>query len=457
MLYHDEERTNVIKEAQEGEVYRISQEEIKAITKELPKGKACGSDNIPAELLQCLEGEGLDILTKLINKIYNSGQIPQDFRDSLFVPIPKLPRASDCSDYRTIALISHASKILLQLIKKRITPSIERQLSDSQMGFRKGKGTRDAIFQLRQIGERMAQMGKELVVCFVDYQKAFDRVSHDKLVEVMEKAELPELEMNLIRNLYWNQRASVRWDRNVSRPFEIQKEVRQGSIISPILFNLYSEFMITEALDEMEGVKFNGVNLTNLRYADDAVILAENEENLQKMMESLNNKCKEYGMAINAKKTMVMVIGAKAETKCNITIDGLALEQVKRYKYLGSWITEDVRCDTEVTTRIAMAKTAFWQNKEIMRRNVRHETKLKILNCYVFSVLNYGCESWTWTKALERKINAFEMWCYRRMLKISWMKRISNKEVLQRINCNLHFLKQMKKRKMDYAGHVMRG
>ena len=117
-------------------------------------------------------------------------------------------------------------------------------------------------------------------------------------------------------------------------------------------------------------------------------------------------------MAINAKKTMVMVIGAKAETKCNITIDGLALEQVKRYKYLGSWITEDVRCDTEVTTRIAMAKTAFWQNKEIMRRNVRHETKLKILNCYVFSVLNYGCESWTWTKALERKINAFEMWCY---------------------------------------------
>ena len=178
---------------------------------------------------------------------------------------------------------------------------------------------------------------------------------------------------------------------------------------------------------------------------------------MESMIESLNNKCKEYGMAINAKKTMVMVIGAKAETKCNITIDGLALEQVKRYKYLGSWITEDVRCDTEVTTRIAMAKTAFWQNKEIMRRNVRHETKLKILNCYVFSVLNYGCESWTWTKALERKINAFEMWCYRRMLKISWMERISNKEVLQRINCNLHFLKQMKKRKMDYAGHVMRG
>ena len=148
-------------------------------------------------------------------------------------------------------------------------------------------------------------------------------------------------------------------------------------------------------MDGLEGVKFNGVNLTNLRYADDAVILADSEKSLQTMMSSLNEKCKEYGMAINAKKTMVMVMGTKTDTKCDIKIDGLTLEQVKKYKYLGSWITEDVRCDTEINTRIAMAKAAFWQNKEIMRRNIRQETKLKLLNCYVFSVLNYDCESWT--------------------------------------------------------------
>ena len=175
------------------------------------------------------------------------------------------------------------------------------------------------------------------------------------------------------------------------------------------------------------------------------------------MMNSLNKKCKEYGMAINAKKTMVMVIGTKVETKCEIKIDGLTLEQVDRYKYLGSWITANMRCDTEIITRIAMAKAAFWQNKEIMKRNVRHETKLKLLNCYVFSVLNYGCESWTWNKTLERKIDAFEMWCYRRMLKISWKDKVSNNEVLQRIQSKMHFRKQMQKRKMEYAGHVMRG
>ena len=86
---------------------------------------------------------------------------------------------------------------------------------------------------------------------------------------------------------------------------------------------------------------------------------------------------------------------------------------------MGSWITEDARCEEELKARIGMAKAAFWKNKEVMRRNVRFDAKNKIIDCYVFSVLNYECESWTWNKAMFKKINAFEMWCYRRMLKIS--------------------------------------
>src|SRR5437867_10730218 len=103
-------------------------------------------------------------MTRLINKIYQSGSIPEDFRKSIFVPIPKVSKAQECCDFRTIALISHASKILLHLIKRRITPIIEGQLGDSQMGFRKGIGTRDAIFQLRMISERITQMNREKVV-----------------------------------------------------------------------------------------------------------------------------------------------------------------------------------------------------------------------------------------------------------------------------------------------------
>ena len=123
--------------------------------KDLPKGKACGSDNMSAELLQSVGEKGIEIMTNLINKIFRSGYILEDFRNSIFVPFSKVSRAQECNDFRTIALISHASKVLLHLIKRRITPIIERQLGDSQMGFRKGKGTRYAIFQLRMISERM--------------------------------------------------------------------------------------------------------------------------------------------------------------------------------------------------------------------------------------------------------------------------------------------------------------
>ena len=96
--------------------------------KDLSKGKACGNDNISAELLQGIEEKGLEIMTSLINKIYKSGYIPEDFRKSIIVPIPKVSRAQECNDFRTIALILHASKVLLHLIKIRMMPIIERQL-----------------------------------------------------------------------------------------------------------------------------------------------------------------------------------------------------------------------------------------------------------------------------------------------------------------------------------------
>ena len=110
-----------------------------------------------------MEEKCIEIMTNLINKIFRAGYIPEDFRNGIFVPFPKVSRAQECNDFRTITLISHASKVLLHLIKRRIIPVIERQLGDSQMGFRKGKGTRDAIFQLRMISERIIDLNAEKV------------------------------------------------------------------------------------------------------------------------------------------------------------------------------------------------------------------------------------------------------------------------------------------------------
>ena len=147
------------------------------------------------------------------------------------------------------------------------------------MGFRKGKGTRDAVFQLRMISEknnryeyRKSYTGKKhkeeekLYLCFVDYQKAFNRVKHDKLVEVMEKAGVPEMERRLIINLYWRKHAVVRWDGEISKEVRVERGVRQVCVILPLLFNLYSELMIKDDMENVEGIKFNGINITDLKY-----------------------------------------------------------------------------------------------------------------------------------------------------------------------------------------------
>src|SRR5206468_11607073 len=129
--------------------------------------------------------------------------------------------------------------------------------------------------------KEMKMKKKKIYLCFIDYQKAFDRVRHDKLAEVMVKAGIPDLKRRLIINLYWRQHAAVRWDGKVSREVGVERGVRQGCVISPILFNLYSEFMIKDAMENVERIKFNGVNITDPRYADDAVLVADKRKNAE--------------------------------------------------------------------------------------------------------------------------------------------------------------------------------
>ena len=440
------------------EICVISEMEVAAIIQKLTRNKATGADNIPAEFIQTLGEKGTQAITRLMNKIYNTGIIPDDFLQTIFITVPKVQQAQECADFRTISLISHTSKILLHLINSRITPIIERHLSNTQMGFRKGRGTKDAIFQLRMLVERSMQVNKKVYACFVDYQKAFDRINHEKLLKIMEKAGIPDLERKLIKSLYWNQYAVVKTADGKSRRICIRRGVRQGCIISPILFNLYSEYMMKELEDNINGIKIGGKNYTNLRYADDAVFVSDQEAELQTIITSLCEICKEYGMDVNVKKTKTMVLNKSGKTQCSVTANGTKLEQVSQYKYLGSCITEDGRCEQDIKTRIAMAKDAFWKHKELLRGNISLKVKKRMLHCYVFPVLKYSCESWTMNKDLVRRINAFEQWCYRRLLKIKWTDKISNEEVLRRIKEDeMCMYKSIQKQKLAFTGHILRG
>ena len=135
--------------------------------------KASGGDGIPIELIQILKNDAVKVLHSICQQIWKTQQWPQDWKRSVFIPIPRKGNAKKCSNYHTIALISHASKVMLKILQVRLQQCVNRELPDVQGGFRKGRGTRDQIANIR--------FQKNIYFCFIDYAKAFDSVDHSKL------------------------------------------------------------------------------------------------------------------------------------------------------------------------------------------------------------------------------------------------------------------------------------
>ena len=178
----------------------------------------------------------------------------------------------------------------------------------------------------------------------------------------------------------------------------------------------------------MPGINIGGRNINNLRYADDTVLLVEDVNKLQDIVDHVKENSLDKGLKMNTSKTKVMVLSRKPDKIMNVKIECVQLEQVSPYKYLGHKVVNLGSCKEEVKTRIAIARKRFIELKSILTcDHMQISTRTRILKCYVHSVLLYGSETWTLNKELERKINAFEMWPIRRMGRISWKDKKTNK------------------------------
>ena len=168
-------------------------------------------------------------------------------------------------------------------------------------------------------------------------------------------------------------------------------------------------------------------------------------------MDKIATESVKLGLSLNIKKTSCMVISKKKETpKCHLIVNGQAMRQVKQFSYLGSILTSDGRCDTEMKRRIGVAKEAFKDLANILtNRKVKLDTKKRILKSYVCSILLYGCETWTISKNLEEKLK-FLVWFFRRMLKASWLDRQSNEIVLDRFGSHGSLINVITKRQMSF-------
>ena len=163
--------------------------EVKWALGSITMNKASGGDGIPAELSQILKDNAMKVLHSICQQIWKTQQWPQDWKKSVFIPIPKKGNAKECSDYCTIALISHTSKLMLKILQARLQQYVNHELRDVQVGFRKARETRDQIANICWIIKRARKFQKNIYFCFTDYAKAFNCVDHNKLGKFFKRRE----------------------------------------------------------------------------------------------------------------------------------------------------------------------------------------------------------------------------------------------------------------------------
>ena len=302
-------------------------------------GKAMGCDQIPIEALK--NTEACTFLLEMFNKAWETGLTPVMWRKSIIAPIPK-----DASkdkrvplNYRGISLASSVYKLYCAVIDNRLSSWAETYglINDEQNGFRKNRGCSDHLLSLNNIVDTRKQKRQSTYMCFVDFSKAYDRVNRQLLWIKLEKLGLNGNISRVLKSLYIDYQCCVRLNGFSTDYFSVKCGLKQGCILSPLLFNLYVNDLITSLKVTGKGIPINDHKVCCLAYADDIVIMAENEPDLQLMLNVLHDWCKTWNMKINPEKTKIVHFRppSKDRTEQKFSCGNDEILLVDKYKYLG--------------------------------------------------------------------------------------------------------------------------
>ena len=210
--------------------------------------------------------------------------------------------------------------------------------------------------------------------------------------------------------------------------------------------------MRNAGLEEAQaGIKIAGRNINNFTYADDTTLMAESEE-LKSLLMKLKEESEKVGLKLNIQKTKIMASGSITSWQ----IDGETVETESDFIFLGSKITADGDCRHEIKRHLLFGRKVMTKLDSILKsRDITLPTKVRLVKAMVFPVVMYGCVSWTVKKAEHRRIDAFELWCWRRLLRVPWTAWRSNQSILKEICPGISLEGMMLKLKLQYFGHLM--
>ena len=407
--------------------------EILRSIKALKKNKAPGIDSLQAELLQADSELTTDILSDLMNVIWEEETLPRDWQQGLIVKLPKKGDLSNCDNWRGITLLSVPSKVFCKILLQRIEGEIDKKLREEQAGFRRNRGCIDQIFALRNILEQCTEYNEQIHLNFIDFKKAFDSLHREAIWKILKKYGLPDKMIRLIKLFYLNYECSVILGDKLSDWFSVETGVRQGCILSPILFLITIDYVMRQTCDRPRGIQWTLFkHLEDLDFADDLALISRRLQDLQEKTCRLSNFAAKTGLAINISKTKSM---HAPDQDSHILIDNHRIETVENFIYLGSVISIDNGAEKDIKNRLNKAKGCFavlqpvWRNNQYSRK-----TKIRIFKSNVLSILLYGAECWRITRADVRMLEKFQNKCLRQICRIFYPEMIFNLNLLQLTN-----------------------
>ena len=471
-----------------------SKNEIVNTIKKMKNGKS--ASDVPIELIKhSLESqEFVDEITKLYKTIWTTKAIPTEWGHSKLVTLWKGPgkgKANDPKTYRGIQIGSSLCKILITIIIGRLKDWYEQQLLDQQQGFRSARGTTDGIFIAKSIQQITDKMKKLTPILFVDLTAAFDHVERKWLFKTLEKRFKDNDNNNVIEILkaIYSYTTTALMETPDDK-FELNVGVRQGGPESPMLYNLFMDFIMRIFIDECKksGVKFLKLKfdipesgshsgkrtigdfyLDWCGYADDLLLVFEDIKSLRRGIELLDEVFKRYRLKINISKTKTMVLNhqylSKDYPSSISSLRGIDLGNVKSYPYLGCEIKFDEpnTGDTELNLRTDAAECKFYSlSRNMMNMKIRLRTRIQMLNSLVRSTIAYSCQTWNITKAQMNRLNSQYSAFVRKMTKggykrkpDSWRFIYTNAKLLSMAQTS-DLASYVRRQQRNYLGHIVR-
>ena len=455
-------------------------EEVRQTIKQLKNGRCAGDDEITAELYKYLSTEdwAMEELAEFFTQVFHSRVAPEQWDVAVVVEIFKGKGAhSDPEMYRPISLLSTAYKIYARMIQKRLAAAMDHRLRRTQFGFRKGRSCTQPLFVLHRLIEAALESSQSLHLLFLDWAKAFDKISHSGLISALRRFGVPDSFVDAITAIYANPQFKVRVNGRESGVHRAGSGIRQGCPLSPYLF-LFLHSMIMEDVDREVEEHFghkpwvhSAANpVTDLAYADDTLVVARTAEVAETILHSIQRTAKQYGLELNLGKCEVVQINSQQEIAFfteDQEEERKIVKRVEQAKYLGLTVDRRGRMKADLTARLGRAQATlnmlakFWSHSDINR-----QWKLRVYSAVIVPMIAYGLHTVRLVSTEERKIDAFHHRALRKVMGIKatyftevlepHRKTWTNKEVREEAGLPL-LTEIIRAQRLRLLGHVLRG